>query len=188
MDVPIDNSGHDVPTAGVIRLVGVDGAVLGYTLLVSLLTGICFGLLPALASTKTELSEMLKQGSARGSASSGNRMRSVFVVAEISIALMLLIGAGLVLKSFVKLRAVDPGFNPSNVLTLRLALPANRYGTLETQATFYRELLDRLQALPGVQSAGLTSELPIIGEHDDTAVYFPGAKEESGIANATKGD
>jgi putative ABC transport system permease protein len=107
------------------------------------------------------------------------------VVAEISIALMLLIGAGLVLKSFVKLRAVDPGFNPSNVLTMRLALPDNRYGTLEAQAAFYRDLLDRVQALQGVQNAGVTSELPIIGGQDDTAVYFPGTKEESGLANAT---
>jgi putative ABC transport system permease protein len=171
--------------SGETKYIAVDGAVLGYTLLVSLLTGICFGLLPALAATKTDLSEMLKQGSARGNVSSGSRMRSAFVVAEISIALMLLIGAGLVLKSFVKLRAVDPGFNASNVLTLRLALPANRYGTPDTQAAFYRDLLDRVQALPGVQDAGLTSELPIIGEQDDTAVYFPGAKEESGLANAT---
>jgi len=171
--------------SGETKYIAVDGAVLGYTLLVSLATGICFGLLPALTATKTELSEMLKQGSARGSVSSGNRMRSAFVVAEISIALMLLIGAGLVLKSFVKLRAVDPGFNPSNVLTMRLALPSNRYGTVDTQAAFYRDLLDRVQALPGVQNAGVTSELPIVGGQDDTAVYFPGTKEESGLANAT---
>jgi putative ABC transport system permease protein len=171
--------------SGETKHIAVDGAVLGYTLLVSLLTGICFGLLPALASTKTELSEMLKQGSARGSVSSGSRIRSTFVVAEISIALMLLIGAGLVLKSFVKLRAVDPGFNPSNVLTMRLALPGYRYETLETQTAFYRDLLGRVQALPGVQNAALTSDLPIVGEQDDTAIYFPGAKEETGLANAT---
>jgi putative ABC transport system permease protein len=166
------------------KSITVDGSVLGYTLLVSLVTGICFGLLPALTSAKTGISEMLKQGSARDQAGSGHRLRSIFVVAEISIALMLLIGAGLMLKSFAKLHAVDPGFNPSNVLTMRLSLPSYRYDALDKQTAFLRDLLDRLQTLPGVQSAGLTSELPANGEMDDTSVYFPGTKETIGFLNA----
>jgi putative ABC transport system permease protein len=127
---------------------------------------------------------MLKQGSGRGEAGGGNRLRSAFVVAEISMALMLLIGAGLLLKSFAKLRSVDPGFNASNVLTVRLTLPPQRYDTLEKQVAFYSALLDSLDRLPGVLSAGLTSDLPVNSDQDDTAVYFPGAKEQSGIANA----
>lgn len=174
-----------VDPSGANETIRVDGAVLAYTLAVSVLTGICFGMFPAFASTRVGISEMLKQGSSRGNRGGGNRLRSAFVVAEISLALMLLIGASLMLKSFAKLRSVDPGFNPSNILTAKLTLPPIRYNVDEKEAAFQRDLLDRLRSIPGVLSAALTSNLPVNGDDASTAVYFPGAKEESSIGNAT---
>jgi putative ABC transport system permease protein len=144
----------------------VDGRVLGFTLLVSLLTGIIFGLVPALQTSKPDLNESLKEGS-RGSTGgvTSHRVRNALVVAEIAFSLMLLIGAGLMINSFARLRSVNPGFRPENVLTMLIALPDAKYpdSRPEQKSGFFRELIERVSALPGVESAAASSKLPLGG-------------------------
>jgi putative ABC transport system permease protein len=144
----------------------VDGRVLGFTFLVSLLTGIIFGLIPALQTSKPDLNESLKEGS-RGSTGgvTSHRVRNALVVAEIAISLFLLICAGLMINSFARLRNVNPGFRPENVLTMLIALPDAKYpdSRPEQKAGFFRQLIERVSALPGAQSAAVTSSLPLSG-------------------------
>ncbi|HEY9230892.1 MAG TPA: ABC transporter permease, partial [Blastocatellia bacterium] len=120
--------------------------VLGFTLLVSLLTGIIFGLAPALEASHTSLSETLKEGGkAAMSGGRSHRLRNLFVVAEIAMALVLLVGSGLLIKSFVRLQSVSPGFNPKNLLTVRLRLPNKTYPEAEQHVRFFRAALARLR-------------------------------------------
>jgi putative ABC transport system permease protein len=138
----------------------IDGWVLVFTLGLSLLTGILFGLVPALQLSKTNLHESLKEGG-RGTLGAGrSRMRSSLVVAEIALALVLLTGAGLMLKSFARVLDVDPGFNADKVLTVQIGLPPS-YSQPAQRLTFYQQLFARLEALPGVEAAGGTTRLPL---------------------------
>jgi predicted permease len=148
-----------LPRAGEVA---VDMRALGFTLAVSLLTGIIFGLAPALQSSRPDLNEELKDGrrGATGSVSQ-RRMRSLLVVSEIALSLMLLVGAGLLMKSFLKLQAVDPGFNPNNLLTMRVSMEGPDYENAESRIAFYDQLLDKINALPGVQSAGARYHIPL---------------------------
>ena len=150
-----------VPRLGDTRL---DAAVLIFSLALCVLTGIVFGLVPALQVSRKELHEALKEGS-RGSSEGGNRgrFRSLLVVAEIGIALVLMTGAGLLIESFSHLMKVNPGFSPENLMAFPLTLPPTRYAQPQQQAAFYRELSERVKAMPGVQSAGITSYLPLSG-------------------------
>jgi putative ABC transport system permease protein len=138
--------------------------VLGFNLTVSVLTGIIFGLVPAIHSSKTELTESLKEGS-RGSSegASRNRIRGVLVVSELAIAVVLLVGAGLLIKSLWRLRNVSPGFDSQNLLTFVVAIPEVKYPS-ERQNQFYRDLVSRLQSVPGVRSAGAVIPLPLSGD------------------------
>lgn len=147
-----------------VTTVGIDGRVLAFTFGVSILTGIVFGLVPALSASRLNLNEVLKEGgrSATGGMTR-HRVRSLLVVSEIALALMLLIGAGLLIKGFWRLRSVDPGFSTENLLTMRIELPESRYKEIPRQTQFRQNLLDRLNALPGVQAA-MVSELPLSGE------------------------
>jgi len=142
--------------------VGVDARVFGFTLAVSLVTGIFFGLIPAIHASKPDLNEALKEGSrgAMGS-SAGKRTRSVLVAVEVALSLVLLIGAGLMIKSFARLQQMNLGFNPEKVLAVTLTLSNSRYPEERQQAAFFQETLNRLQSLPGVQSAGATTALPL---------------------------
>jgi len=144
-----------------LQNVRVDRQVLGWTVLVSLLSGIIFGLAPALQSSKTKLNEVLKEGG-RGSTESFSkrRLRSALVVIEIALALMLLISAGLLVKSFWRLQQVDPGVNPERVLTMQIPLPRTRYTDDTKTNAFYQELLRRLKNLPGVESVAIGNSLP----------------------------
>ncbi len=138
----------------------IDGWVLAFTLGLSLVTGILFGLVPALQLSKTNLHESLKEGG-RGTLSAGrSRMRSSLVVAEIALALVLLTGAGLMLKSFARVLDVDPGFNADKVLTVQIGLPPS-YSQPTQRLTYYQQLFARLEALPGVEVAGGTTQLPL---------------------------
>jgi putative ABC transport system permease protein len=140
---------------------GVDWRVLVFTLGVSVLTGILFGIAPALSASRTDPNEPLKEGSLRSTAGGRHRRLSgVLVVGEIALSLMLLAGAGLLLGSFVRLANVDPGFDPRYVLTFETTLPESKYGTPPALSTFYREVLERLQALPGVEAAANVTNLP----------------------------
>jgi len=140
--------------------------VLGFTLVVSLLAGIISGLAPAWHASKLDLNEMLKAGG-KGVLSSarGARLRGLFIVAEMALALSLLIGAGLMIRSFLRLQTTDPGFNPRNLLTMRLLLPLNTYpaavGESRKRTAFFEEAIERIETIPGVQSASIVSMLPL---------------------------
>ncbi|MFY9609808.1 MAG: ABC transporter permease [Blastocatellia bacterium] len=142
----------------------IDGRVLGFTLLVSVLTGLVFGLVPALQASRPDLNETLKEG-ARGSTGGigRQRVRNILVVTEVALTQMLLIGAGLMIKSFYSLQEVNPGFNPASVLTMQVTLPPLKYAE-DTQITaFYEQTLKRIEALPGVQAAAAATTLPMTG-------------------------
>jgi putative ABC transport system permease protein len=157
----------DIPRS---REIGVDGRVLAFTAALSVLTGLAFGLLPALRASRTNLNEVLKDA-VRGTAGPGRgRVRAALVVSEIALALTLLVGAGLLVKSFVGLRGVSPGFDPANVLTVRIDLARARYAKAEQAAGFFGELQRRVAGLPGVEAAGMVSELPLSGQPND--MYF----------------
>jgi putative ABC transport system permease protein len=149
--------------------VGLDARVLGFTVGVVGLVSLLFGLAPALQASKTDLNDVLKEG---GRESSGrNRVRAFIVVSEIALSVLLLIGAGLLIKSFMLLREVNPGFDAENVLTMRVALDGT-YTDPQQQATFYHELTRRVSALPGVESAGATLTLPLGGTDFDVGRTF----------------
>ena len=143
--------------------VSIDGRVLAFTFALSVLTGIVFGLAPAIQVSKPDLNDALKEG---GRASSigfrHNRFRSLLVVSEIALSLVLLIGAGLMIRSFIRLLNVDPGLNPDHLLTLDVALPRNKY-TGPQQVAFFQQIIDRARAIPGVESAGTAYPLPLSG-------------------------
>lgn len=142
--------------------VGVDARVFGFTLVVSLVTGIIFGLIPAFHAVKLDLNEGLKEGS-RGSAGSiaGKRTRNALVAVEVAIAMVLLIGAGLMIKSFLRLQQTNLGFDPENVLAVTFSLSSARYPENREQAAFFQEALERVRSLPGVISAAATTGLPL---------------------------
>ena len=151
----------NLPRAGVIHM---DGWVLGFTLLVSILTGIIFGLFPALQSSNPDLNNTLKEGE-RGS-SGGLRaktLRSSLVVTEVALSLVLLVSAGLLIRSFLLLQRVNPGFNQDHVLTLDLNLPKLKFPNLAQQTSFIEQLLSRLQRVPGVKSVAMVFGVPMSG-------------------------
>jgi putative ABC transport system permease protein len=151
----------DIPRA---LQVGIDWRVLGFTFVVSVTTGVVFGLVPALNSSKTQLTETLKEGT-RGSGEGArrNRLRNVLVVGEFAIAVVLLVGAGLLIKSLWRLRQVSPGFKSANVLTFVVGVSDTKYPTTK-QAPFFSDLVKRVQALPGVTSASAVIPLPLSGD------------------------
>jgi putative ABC transport system permease protein len=150
--------------------VGVDGWVLGFTFLVSIMTGIIFGLAPALKASKPDLNTALKEGG-RGSTEgfSGRRLRNLLVITEMALALMLLISAGLLIRSFVRLQQVNAGFDAKNVLTMQVELPESRYKQGVQISAFFEQTLERIKALPGVESAGGVSVLPLSGNNMRTS-------------------
>ena len=155
--------------------IAIDGRVLGFTAALSLLTGIAFGLAPALPSSRLSLTASFKDSGRGASVGLGrHRLRSLLVVSETALSLVLLIGAGLMVKSFWHLQTADPGFDPEQVLTLRLELPGARYPE-ESQVTAFREeLTARIARLPGVAAVGATNALPISGSGGVKPVHFEG--------------
>jgi predicted permease len=142
--------------------VTVNGRVLAFTFIVSLVTGVLFGLVPALRASRVDLNEVLKDGGrGAGAGSSHHRTRRLLIVAEIALSLILLIGAGLLIRSYQRIAAANPGFNPRNVLSLRLSLPAARYNTPEAVAAFYKRLDERVKALPSIETVGTSYLLPL---------------------------
>jgi len=158
--------------------IGIDNRVLGYTLLVSLLTGVVFGLIPALQSSRPDFNEALKDGGRSGSASPRRqRARSLLVVSEVALALVLLISAGLLLKSFLRLQNVNPGFSPDNVLTVEIGLPEQKYADDKQIADFYRQVIARARSLPGVEAVGAISHLPLTGAEEIDGFSVEGRPE-----------
>ncbi|MBI1761440.1 MAG: ABC transporter permease [Acidobacteria bacterium] len=148
---------ENLPRSGEI---GVDGRVLAFTIAVSVLTGVIFGLLPALRESRVDLNEVLKDGG-RSATGGHQRTRKLLVVVEVALALVLLIGAGLLLRSYAHILRANPGFNPNNVLALRLTLPATRYATPEAVYNFYKQLGERVRQVPGVEFTGTSYGLPL---------------------------
>ena len=175
----------DVPR---LSEVTVDGRVLAFTLGVSMLTGLLFGLIPAWKGTRTDLTVALKEGGAHGATLgwSQQRWRNALVVAEIALAVVLLAGAGLLVRSFNRLRVVDPGFNTQNLLTMHITLDAAVYGN--RAADYYQQLIARIEALPSVVSAAAVSTLPMnnVGVDFDRPYWREGEPEPGG--NAEKVD
>lgn len=144
-----------------LQEITIDGRVLGFTLLISAVSGLVFGLAPALQSSRLNLNESLKEGGRSNTESIGRRqMRNTLIIAEIALSLMLLIGAGLMMKSFIKLQSVSPGFKPEQILTMNLSLPRTKYDKSEKVIAFYQQLINRVKTVPGVEDAGLTISLP----------------------------
>jgi predicted permease len=148
--------------AGVPRLdaIRIDVTVLAFTFAVSVLSTLLFGLLPALRASQVDAAAALKEGT-RGSTIDRSRTRSTLITAEVALSLILLIGAGLLVRSYARVLRADPGFDPRNTLSLRLSLPASRYQTPESVTNFYRALDQRLAALPGVEFVGSNYQLPL---------------------------
>ncbi len=155
-----------------VKEIALDRYVLGFTLAASLATGIVFGLAPALQSSRPDLNETLKEGG-RGSTSGRQRARAVLVVSEVALALVLFIGATLMLKTFSRLRNIDAGFNPKNVLTMTFSLSPSRYSESARAREFYRQLDQRVNTLPGVEAAAFTRSVPLEGA-TVTAVLLDG--------------
>jgi putative ABC transport system permease protein len=148
----------NTPRLSAIR---IDATVLGYSLLLSLATGLLFGLVPALTAARPDLNELLKEGGQAGGGANLKRTLNVLVVAEIALACVLLVGAGLAANSFVRVQQVEPGFNSERVLTMRLQVPENRYTSMSELNGFYERALERLSATPGVEAVALANNLPL---------------------------
>ena len=150
--------GAELPRANAIR---VDGVVLAFTLGIAVLSGLLFGLVPVLRAASGQIQATLRAGT-RGTGGGGQRLRSGLVVAEVAMAVILVIGAGLATKSFARLTSIDPGFQTDNALVARMSIgPA--YNTDDRQGAYYLAVLDRIRAVPGVEAAGVTRDLPLRG-------------------------
>jgi putative ABC transport system permease protein len=147
--------------AGTAGSLALDGGVLLFTATVSVLTGIVFGLAPAVTASRQELAEQLKGGPGGGAGVPAGRLRGALVVAEVALAFVLLAGAGLTIQAFLRVRSLDPGFRPEGVLTARTVLPSPRYADDVRRNAFYDQVLARVAAVPGVVSVGYTSFLPL---------------------------
>jgi putative ABC transport system permease protein len=151
----------DLPRLDAIQ---IDARVLLFTLSVSVVTGLVFGLVPALNSSRLDVNEALKEGGRSATAGSArHRFSGLLVVSELAIALVLLVGAGLLIKGFWRLRAVEPGFDPDHLLTMRVELPETRYREIPQQTQYRRQVLDAINSLPGVQAA-MVSEIPLVDD------------------------
>jgi putative ABC transport system permease protein len=158
-------SGDNLPSTAQVK---IDAIVLAFTVIVSLVTGVLFGLAPALRTMRLNLSNSLKEsGRSVGESGQRNLARNVLVVIESAVAVVLLVGAGLLVRSLIRLQNTSPGFNAQNVLTMRLDLPFEKYGSPEKTTRFFQELETRVAALPGVESVGLITELPLSGQPND---------------------
>ena len=168
------------PTKGI----KIDNVVFGFTLVLSLITGLIFGVVPAWQATRGELNEALKDGG-RGSSGGrrGSRVRSVLIVSEIALSLVLLIGAGLMIKSFIRLEQVNPGFESEHIATMRLSLPAAQYVTAPKRAIFFQRVITGVQGLPGIQSAGAISRLPLTSGNSSRSFDIEGDAESNDSVN-----
>jgi putative ABC transport system permease protein len=168
IDLLIALSPGDVPRLGEI---GLHGPVFAWTLLVSLLTGMLFGLAPALQASKPDLNEALKESGGRSTGGlKSSRLRNLLVVSEVALSLVLLIGAGLMIRSFVALQRTSPGFETKNLLTMNISLPRQKYKERQQSVLFFNQLFERIRAVPGVRAVGGIDPLPL-SESDGTTSF-----------------
>jgi len=161
-----------------IEEVSIDGRVLAFTFLITLIVGVFSGLFPALQNSRFGLNEALKEGDRISSAGAGGRLRRSLVAVEVALALMLLVGAGLTIRSFSRLTSVEPGFDPRNVLTFRMRLPDGKYKEASQTFGFCREAMSRVSALPGVERVAVATGFPL-GRATDTGYEIEGEPERS---------
>lgn len=154
---------------------GIDRAALIFTLVISLLVGLGFGLMPALQFSRTRLNETLKEGNRGTSGRGTERLRSVLVTVQIALAMILLTVGGLLFRSMWQLQQVNPGFNPEQLLTMQLSLPRAKYNEDEQRTRFFEDVLEQVTALPDVKSAAVASELPFLGENSASSFQIVGA-------------
>jgi len=179
VDSLVSMSPDTIPRA---REIAIDPRVAGFTLLISLATGVLFGLAPALQVSKPDLTDALKESGRSTAGVHRNRLRSLLVISEVALSLVLLVGAGLMIRSFARLSNVEPGFNPVRVLTMGVTLLPNKYPEDQRVGAFYSQLLERAAAAPGVESAGAISDLPLSGSNTSDSFTIEGrpavAKED----------
>ena len=172
IDLLVLLSGNTIPPTATVR---IDATVLAFTLVTTVITGLLFGLAPALRTMKLNLSDTLKEGGRSGGEGTlKNRTRSLLVVFESALAVVLLIGAGLLIRSFIALQNTNPGFDANNVLTMRVDLPRGKYDTPEKASSFFQQLEQRLSGLPGVEKVGFITELPLTGQPNDAPFTVEG--------------
>ena len=156
----------------------IEGRVMAFTFAISLLTGLVFGIFPALQASKLNLSESLKEGSGKTTESRNrHRLRDLLVISEVAMAMVLLVGAGLMIKSLYRLQQVDLGFDPTNVLTLHLSLSQVKYREPQTQRAFFDQLIGKVERLPGVKSVGVVNFLPLSGSGNRRNISVEGKPE-----------
>ncbi len=161
-------SGGDLPRADEVA---IDGRALAFSLLVSVGAGLLFGLAPALQVSASNLNETLKEGGRASAMKSGHRVRGGLIVAEVALALVLLAGAGLLVRSLIRLLNVDPGFNPQNTLAMDISLPKAKYPLYrDDRSRFLHRIFERLEALPGVEAAGMASSAPLSGSYNGSGL------------------
>jgi putative ABC transport system permease protein len=167
----------------------LDPRVLGFTVLVTFLTAVIFGMAPAFEASKIDLSSALKQGGGRtGLNAGGNRLRSAMVVAEVALALVLLVGAGLLIQTFLKLRDQYSGLHAESVLTLQTALPSSKYAEPPKRAAFYKQVLERVKSLPGVISAGYSTTVPLATKGGTNGFSVEGRSVEQALSGGLSYD
>jgi len=158
-----------------LQRISVNLPVLGFTLGLAVITGLIFGLAPALEATRFDLHDSLKEGG-KNVGGGGHRLRNVFVITQVALALVLLVGAGLLVRSLNRLQSVDPGFNAENLLTVRVTLPAQRYEEEPKRIDFFQQAIARMKAIPGVEAAGAINTPPFTGLYSGTTVEVDGQK------------
>ena len=156
-----------------IQEIGLSATMLGFALLLSLVTALLFGVLPAVAGARANPAEDLKGGSRTSAGGARTRLRSSLVILQVALSLVLLIGAGLLIRSFARLRAVDPGFGTESLLTAQVDLPRSEYGDPEARVLFFTGLLEEIRAVPGVLSVGSISMLPIRDSYSNVRAWDP---------------
>ncbi len=161
VNVLLANIPADLPLPSFIKDIGLDWRVLGFTILLSMMTGIIFGILPALRASGVNPNSALKEGERTTTVGIGqSRLRNVLIVAELALTLVLLVGAGLLMRNVIQLQHIDPGLKSDNVLVMNISLPVAKYRESYRRTAFYKETLERVRVLPGVRYAGIINDLP----------------------------
>lgn len=176
LDLLISLAAEQVPFPR-LQEISIDTRALWFTFTIAILTGLLFGVLPALTMTQGDLTDALRDGARGGAGRRAGRARSLLVVAEVALSMILLVGAGLLIKSFARLLDERPGFTPERMLTMRISLPGAKYREPYQRSAFFRELTDRVSRLPGVTSVGAVSWLPLTGLNSATSFTIVGRPE-----------
>jgi putative ABC transport system permease protein len=154
--------------------IGIDAAVLGFSLAAAIATGLLFGVIPALHASRQNVQEILKEGGMRSGSRSGNTLRRMLVAAQVTLAVVLVTGSGLMLRTMFNMYNVDMGFDTDDIVTFRINPSPNKYDTQEKRVAFYDQLLERMNALPGVLAAGAAFSLPLTGQNNNWSIIIEG--------------